>query len=215
MQLEPFTYYSEKESRLIHTVAPIVGCENIPANYGSAEGFGMHQERPLDRNVLDERLPEIDALSLFCNRTDPEGMAETHLMPFKNLPQEWLAKHIDTLMAPEFIVPRGRTTPPSKTELIAPILTFDTEGNPAWCVNLNGMRGATHRAEVALAALEEVFEHHRDRFPSRPGTALFINNKICLHTRGTGFAVHGDGFDRWLLRSYWAASARARIIHDI
>ncbi|CAE7569240.1 unnamed protein product, partial [Symbiodinium sp. CCMP2456] len=69
--MSPFSWYTEKDDQLVHTVAPKLGQQTAAANFGASEGFGLHQERAVDRHPLNECMPAIQMLNLFVVRGDP------------------------------------------------------------------------------------------------------------------------------------------------
>ena len=216
LRMKSFTWTSEKGDQLLHTVAPILGQEHAASNYGSASGWGAHQERAFNRNSDDPALPAIEVLTLFVHRADPDGLSSTNVMPFKafdNLPPE----HKETLKAHEFTF-----TPPEacrvkglQKDFLAPVLMQNAKGEPTVCLNVQGMKPQTPRAEAALGALLRSLDENTYEIKSTAGTLLFINNVKGVHTRGAGFKVYGNGRDRWLTRIFLAKKPPSRIIEDL
>ena len=214
--MQAFTWTSEKGDQLFHTVAPVPGQEHAASNQGSASGWGAHQERAFNRNSDDPTLPAIEVLTLFVHRADPDDLSSTNVMPFKafdNLPPD----HKEALKANEFTFrpPEACRVKGLQKNFTAPVLMQNAHGEPTVCLNVQGMKPQTPRAEAALEALLRSLDENIYEVKSTAGTLLFINNVKCVHTRGTGFKVYGHGKDRWLTRIFLAKNPPARIIEDL
>ena len=214
--LKVFTYLSEKGEQMIHTVAPVLGHEKAAANYGAEAGWGGHVERTLNRDQDDPSKPAITVLVLAVLRSDPEGKASTYVMPFDAF--ETLSdEHKEALSAKEFkfLPPDAYKDKGILDNFTSPVLGQDAEGQPTLCLDIKEMMPETLRAKAALEALKVSLDNHTYEVPSTPGTMLLINNVKCVHTRGTGFKVYGNGKDRWLTRIFLAKNPPARIIEDL
>jgi L-asparagine oxygenase len=196
---QPFSFLSEKDGVIIHSISPVPGHEEVAANDSSRSDFKAHIE-------CAYFLFRPDFLLLFCLRPDPEHKAGTlvadirtalqYLSPFDHA---MLREPLFQIQAPLSFANGLGGQPWSMPR---PVLT-GPEASPEVCLNLNGMRAVTPGSQKSLDLLRELLESPNvvDSVVLEAGDLLVVDNRKSVHGR-TPFTARYDGFDRWLQRMY-------------
>jgi L-asparagine oxygenase len=196
---QPFSFLSEKDGVIIHSISPVQGREEATANDGSRSDFKAHVEC-----AYFELRP--DFLLLLCLRPDLERKAGTLVADIRSalrylsqFDRAMLRQPLFQIQAPLSFVKGLGGQPWSEPR---PVIT-GPELAPEVCLNLNGMRAVTPGAQKSLDLLREALESPSvvESVVLEAGDLLVVDNRKSVHGRNP-FMARYDGLDRWLQRVY-------------
>ncbi|MGA8164964.1 MAG: TauD/TfdA family dioxygenase [Waddliaceae bacterium] len=193
---EPFNYIQEESGNLYRNIRPQVANVDEQTSDSSRSILELHTEtafHPL----------KPDFLMLYCLRTDRDGQAYTLLSDLSKVLNELDEETILELQKPQFKAgidfSFGNIHGDKYPEKAEPILYKEAE---EWRVTYEHlMIASTSRGEKAIEQMTEAVKKVQEKVLLQPGELLIVDNKRAIHGR-TSFHMYGDGYDRWLQRTY-------------
>jgi L-asparagine oxygenase len=196
---EQFGFQPELSGQIIQDILPVKGFEDTQQSISSRALLELHCETVF----TDHR---ADVIGLLCLRPDPEGIARTVLTSTAMLLPLLDPKTVAILSEPRFSTTvDGSFLRGSGIEfpiLTGPIRVLDGDPlRPRIRCDFAETKGLDAEAQGALdnlyaAACDSVVETRLEA-----GDLLLIDNHDAFHGRSS-FRHHGNGKDRWLLRTF-------------
>ena len=196
---DQFGFRPELAGQVIQDILPVAGFEDTQQSISSGTLLELHCETVF----TDYR---ADVIGLLCLRPDPEGVAGTVLASTAMVLPRLDASVIQTLREPRFsttvdgsFLRGGGIDHPI---LIGPIRVLDGDPlRPRIRCDFAETKGLDPEAQAALdalyiAACDSIIEVRLEA-----GDLLLVDNHDSFHGR-TSFRRHGNGADRWLLRTF-------------
>jgi L-asparagine oxygenase len=196
---DQFGFRPELAGQIIQDILPVAGFEDTQQSISSGTLLELHCETVF----TDYR---ADVIGLLCLRPDPEGIAGTVLASTGMVLPKLDASVIRTLSEPRFSTTvdgsflRGAGI--DHPILIGPIRVLDGDPlRPRIRCDFAETKGLDPEAQAALdtlytTACESIIEVRLEA-----GDLLLVDNHDSFHGR-TSFRRHGNGADRWLLRTF-------------
>ena len=202
---EVIAYREEKFGALVQNVVPVPSLAVSQSNGGSVP-LELHTE-----NAFHPDRP--DYVGLLCLRPAHEGGVGTHVAPVRRALALLGEKDRAILHEARFV-----TSAPPSFHLAQqtdphPILSGAVE-DPDICVDFHATSAADDEAAAAMIRLREALMKVRADLILRPGTMVFLDNRLVVHGRGA-FVPRYDGSDRWLHRVFVKLDHRRTRVHRI
>jgi L-asparagine oxygenase len=196
---DQFGFQAELSGSMVQDIVPVAGFEDTQQSISSRSLLQLHCETAFTEH-------RADFIGLFAIRSDPEGQAGTLLSPIDSALRQVDPELADVLWEPRFTTTvdasflrqSGFTGP----IVVGPISVLTgSPDKPRLRCDFAETHGVDDQAEEAIrqlhkAATSVVLSIHLDE-----GDLAFIDNHRAFHGR-TPFRFHGNGRDRWLLRSF-------------
>lgn len=196
---EQFGFQPELAGQIIQDILPVQGFEDTQQSISSRALLELHCE-----TVFTEY--RADVIGLLCLRPDPERIARTVLASTTILLPLLDPRTLAVLSEPRFYTTvdgsflrgSGLTEP----ILIGPVRVLDGDPQrPRIRCDFAETRGLDAEAQAALDTLYAVASEAVVDTRLEAGDLLLIDNHDAFHGRSS-FRHHGNGEDRWLLRTF-------------
>ena len=196
---EQFGFEPELSGQIIQDILPVKGFEDTQESISSRALLELHCE-----TVFTEY--RADVIGLLCLRPDPERIASTVLASTAMLLPLLDPKTIQILSEPRFSTTVDgsflRGSGLDHPIITGPIRVLDGDpARPRIRCDFAETKGFDAEAQDALDRLYEVASGCVIDTRLDAGDMLLIDNHDAFHGR-TSFRCHGDGTDRWLLRTF-------------
>jgi L-asparagine oxygenase len=196
---DQFGFRPELAGQIIQDIMPVAGFEDTQQSISSGTLLELHCETVF----TDSR---ADVIGLLCLRPDPEAVAGTVLASTAMVLPRLSASTIKILHEPRFSTTvdgsflRGAGI--DHPILIGPIRVLDGDPlRPRIRCDFAETKGLDPAAQAALDELYAVASDSIIEIRLEAGDLLLVDNHDSFHGR-TSFRRHGDGTDRWLLRTF-------------
>jgi L-asparagine oxygenase len=196
---DQFGFKPELAGQIIQDILPVAGYEDTQQSISSGTLLELHCETVF----TDYR---ADVIGLMCLRPDPEGVAGTVLASTAMLLPQLSASTLAILAEPRFSTTvdgsflRGAGI--DHPILIGPVRVLDGDPRrPRIRCDFAETKGLDPEAQDALDELYAVGCASIVEVRLEAGDLLLVDNHDSFHGR-TSFRRHGDGNDRWLLRTF-------------
>jgi L-asparagine oxygenase len=199
----PYGFSEEKDGKLLHQIAPVIGKETEQSSASSSTNLGYHIE------VAYHETMRPNYVVLYCLRSDIEKQASTIVVDLRNALAQMPEWAVEELKKPNFVfslpVSFGGVAQWSSP---MPVIKGDLS-LPECVLDFKGMLAISEdkRCQEALDMLETIM-HETENINNiylEKGDLLFIPNRYTAHGRSF-FKPRYDGQDRWLQRIYLADS---------
>jgi L-asparagine oxygenase len=207
---DQFGFKPELAGQVIQDILPVAGFEHTQQSISSRALLELHCETVF----TDYR---ADVIGLLCLRPDPEGMAGTVLASTAMVLPLLDPKTVAILSEPRFSTTvdgsflRGAGI--DHPILIGPIRVLDGDPlRPRIRCDFAETKGLDPEAQAALDALYIAACDAIVEVRLEAGDLLLIDNHDAFHGR-TAFRRHGNGADRWLLRTFISKDLSRSRVH--
>ena len=196
---DQFGFQPELAGHIIQDILPVSGFEDTQQSISSRALLELHCETVFTDN-------RADVIGLLCLRPDPERMAGTVLTSTAMLLPLLDPKTVAVLSEPRFSTTvDGSFLRGAKIDhpiVIGPIRVLDgSPDRPRIRCDFAETRGLDPEAQDALDLLYQAGMDSILELRLEAGDMLLIDNHDAFHGR-TSFRRHGNGHDRWLLRTF-------------
>ncbi|MFL6139070.1 MAG: TauD/TfdA family dioxygenase [Frankiaceae bacterium] len=194
-----FGFRPELGGRIIQDILPVQGFEDTQQSISSRAPLEMHCETAFTYT-------RADYIGLLCVRQDREKVAGTLLSPAHKVLAALDPATVELLRQPRFSTTVDgsflRGSGLTEAVVVKPIrVVTGTPDYPYLRADFAETAGLDPEAQKAV---EDLYRAACDIAASiylEPGDLLLVDNHQTFHGR-TPFRMHGDGWDRWLLRSF-------------
>lgn len=207
---DQFGFQPELAGHIIQDILPVSGFEDTQQSISSRALLELHCETVFTDN-------RADYIGLLCLRPDPERIAGTVLastaMLLPLLDRRTLAvlsePRFSTTVDGSFLRGSGLDHP----IVVGPIKVLDgSPQRPRIRCDFAETKGLDSEAQAALDLLYRVACDAILEVRLEAGDLLLIDNHDAFHGR-TSFNRHGDGTDRWLLRTFISKDLSRSRVH--
>jgi L-asparagine oxygenase len=196
---DQFGFLPELAGHMVQDIIPVAGFEDTQQSISSRAPLELHCE-----TVFTES--RADFIGLMCVRQDPEKVAGTLLTSNAMYLPLLDPETIEILHQPRFattvdgsFLRGGKIDDPI---LVGPIRILDGDrARPRIRCDFAETRGLDDEAQDAVDALYQAAFKSTIEVRLAAGDMILIDNHDTFHGR-TRFKAHGDGTDRWLLRTF-------------
>ncbi|GLY96561.1 TauD/TfdA family dioxygenase [Actinoplanes sp. NBRC 103695] len=207
---EQFGFRPELSGLMVQDIVPVDGFEDTQQSISSRSLLELHTETAFTEY-------RADFIGLLCVRADPDAMAGTLLSPIGTVLTRLDPADVEILRQPQFSTTVDasflRGCGADGPIVVQPIRVLTgSSAQPRLRCDFAEVRGLDARSDHAVRRLHEAASETATEVRLRDGDLLFVDNHQAFHGR-TPFARHGDGTDRWLLRSFIARDL-ARSVAD-
>ena len=199
------SFLDEMDGRLCHMVMP--ARNNEKSFMRSTKKLGFHtevvngyfyEESPDPGKPIS---PEVFGLLGLRN---PDGIATT-LIPLSRVLKNLTSDVIDALMKPDYSAVSQSSFDREIIIKDVPVLKKLSGGCMGLRYSRSKVTANNAKASEALHRLTDEINHSEyvEQVVLQPGDALILNNRTCVHGRGSIVGTQKfDGMDRWLIRIY-------------
>ncbi len=196
---DQFGFKPELAGHIIQDILPVSGFEDTQQSISSRALLELHCETVFTDN-------RADVIGLLCLRPDPDREAGTVLASTAMLLPRLDPKTIAILSEPRFSTTVDgsflRGSGIDHPIVIGPVQVFSgSPARPRIRCDFAETRGLDSEAQDALDELYRVATEAIIELRLEAGDMLLIDNHDAFHGR-TSFRRHGNGQDRWLLRTF-------------
>jgi L-asparagine oxygenase len=196
---DQFGFKPELAGHIIQDILPVSGFEDTQQSISSRALLELHCETVFTDN-------RADVIGLLCLRPDPDREAGTVLASTAMLLPRLRPRTIAVLREPRFSTTVDgsflRGSGIDHPIVIGPIQVLSGSlTRPRIRCDFAETRGLDAEAQEALDELYQVATEAIIEIRLEAGDLLLIDNHDAFHGR-TGFRRHGNGRDRWLLRTF-------------
>jgi len=196
---DQFGFKPELAGHIIQDILPVSGFEDTQQSISSRALLELHCETVFTDN-------RADVIGLLCLRPDPDRTAGTVLASTAMLLPRLHPKTVAVLGEPRFSTTvDGSFLRGSQIDhpiVIGPVQVFSgSAARPRIRCDFAETRGLDPEAQDALDELYQVATDSLIELRLDAGDLLLIDNHDAFHGR-TSFRRHGNGEDRWLLRTF-------------
>jgi len=199
------SFLDEMNGRLCHMVMPAKN--NEKSFIRSTKKLGFHTEVVngyfIEENPIQGKPVSPDVFGLLGLR-NPDGIATT-LISLESILKRLSPQVIESLMKPQFSAISQSSFDRTISIDNISVLKKLHDGGMGLRYSHSKVTANNLEAAKALKVLADAINHSDQvtQIVLHPGDALLLNNRTCVHGRGTITGTQKfDGMDRWLIRIY-------------